>query len=103
MIADIELADLKLNKEESKILHNKLVSKIDKLLPSFDEDVKKALIKIQKSTRFGFKASFEMWLPKNKHIFAESKHKELLGAISDLDDKVSTQIRNYKEKLVSHK
>jgi len=74
--------------------------KINRYLRKFDQGIKVARLQITRGTRWGFKASLKMLLPKKKTIFANSKNKSLLSAITDVRSQAIKQIQSYKEKLI---
>lgn len=84
-------------KEESLILDK--FKDIPKILENFRVKDKIANLRVKKGSRWGYKASFSMLLPKKKHIFAEVKGKNFKDAINELKDLIVRQIREYKEKL----
>ena len=87
-----ELLDLKVGKE------------LDKFLKDFDEDLKHANIKIEKLARSGFKVNFDMRLPGGGgHIYSEEEGDDLINVLIALRKEVSTQIKDYKDKLQEYR
>ncbi|MBD3208456.1 MAG: hypothetical protein GF370_03305 [Candidatus Nealsonbacteria bacterium] len=83
------------------IIQDKLNEGLEKYLPSFDEDIKQARVKIEKRTRWGYKVSFNMWLPRKEHIFAEETGEDLMAAVTKLREAAEKQIKKYLEEIKS--
>jgi len=83
------------------IIQDKLNEGLEKYLPSLDEDIKQAQVKIEKRTRWGYKVSFNMWLPRKEHIFAEETGEDLMTAIIKLREAVEKQLKKYLEEIKS--
>ena len=81
-----------------KMIHDKFVTKLDQLLPQFNNELKTASLHIQKDKKYkDFTAKFDMSLPGKKNpIDAESKHDDLTAVIVDLREAVERQIKKYK-------
>ncbi len=81
-----------------KMIHDKFVTKLDQLLPQFNNELKTASLHIQKDKKYkDFTAKFDMSLPGKKNpIHAESKHDDLIAVIVDLREAVERQIKKYK-------
>lgn len=81
-----------------KMINNKFVAKLDKLLPQFNNELKTAFLHIQREKKYKtYVAKFDMTLPGLKNtIHAESSHHDLEPAIVDLREAVEKQIKKYK-------
>ncbi len=79
------------------LVDEKLGKRVLKLIPKLPKD-KVAQIRLKEGSRFGYKASFSMILPGNFKVFAETKAKTFMEAVSDLWEKVERQIKQFKEK-----
>lgn len=90
---DVELTDKLLD-----LLHEKLDNEINKYLQNYPEDIKRAEINIKRDSRWGFSVTFDLNVPGQERIFAETKEKELHSAINKLRADISRQLRKYKEK-----
>ena len=94
------LADeIAIDKKLRALVEERLIPKIDKLLSDFPQDEKLATIRIHKRSRFGFKLSFSMILPKKEHIFAETRNERLTAGVVELRQKVLRQVKEYLDKL----
>ncbi len=91
---NIEITD-----EIRDMVERKLISKVDKLLQDFEEDIKIADISFQRLENEHFKVKFNMWLPGKKHIFAHAQEKNLINSLVELRKDVLDQIKTYKGKL----
>ena len=79
------------------IVETKINIEIEKYLHDFDDDIKKATIRIEKKSRNLFKVNFDMRLPgSNGHIYSEEEGDELLNVIIALRHEVERQVRDYK-------
>lgn len=84
--------------DHTRILVNeKLGFKLDKLLTHYSSDITHALVRIQKTKLNEFMVNFDMNLPDKKHIYAQTQHISLGGAVIDLEEEVERQIKKYKE------
>ena len=83
------------------IIQHKIDKDLEKYLPSFNKDIKQARVKIEKRTRWGYKVSFNMWLPRKEHIFAEETGEDLLVTFTKLREEVKKQLKKYLEKIKS--
>jgi ribosomal subunit interface protein len=81
-----------------KMINSKFVDKLDKLLPQFNNELKTAILRIEKDKRYkDFTVQFDMTLPGQKNNFhAETKHHELEAAMVDLREAIEHQIKKYK-------
>jgi len=81
-----------------KMIHDKFVTKLDQLLPQFNNELKTASLHIQRDKKYkDYTAKFDMSLPGMKNpIHAETKHDDLIAAIVDLREAVERQIKKYK-------
>lgn len=81
-----------------KMIKDKFVDKLDKLLPQFNNELKTACLRIEKDKRYkDFTVQFDMTLPGQKNSFhAETKHHELEAATVDLREAIERQIKKYK-------
>ena len=99
MQLDIQAKDVDLTEALEKLIFQKLGADVAKYLKDFDDDIKIAEVRIEAESRWGYKVSFSMWLPKKEHIYAEEKNKNLDAAINSLKDEIQRKVRKYKEKL----
>jgi len=102
MQIDIQAKGVELTEQLQTLIFQKLGTDINKFLKNFDDDIKKAEVRIEAAQRWGYKVSFSMLLPKKEHIYAEEKNKNLDTAINSLKDVVQKEIRNYKDKLQNY-
>ena len=81
-----------------KMINDKFVGKLDLLLPQFNNELKTAVLRIQKDKKYkDYDVQFDMTLPGQKNPFhAETKHHELEAAIVDLREAIERQIKKYK-------
>jgi len=78
-----------------QLLHQQLSLKLDKYLSSFNSDLKKADVHIQKRSRWGYKINFSMVLP-GKQIYADEVDKHLPTAIRKLRARLVRQLKEYR-------
>ena len=81
-----------------RMINDKFVTKLDLLIPKFNNELKTAVLRIQKDKRYkDFDVKFDMTLPGQKNtIHAETKHHELEAAMVDLREAIEKQIKRYK-------
>jgi len=79
------------------LLDEKLGFKLDKLLKHYSPENTGALVRIRKTKLNQFVVNFDMNLPPKKHIYAETEHISLGGAVLELEEEVERQIKKYKE------
>lgn len=81
-----------------KVINDKFVTKLDLLLPQFNNELKTAYLRIQKDKKYkDFSVQFDMALPGQKNAFhAETRHHELIPALIDLREAIEKQIKKYK-------
>lgn len=91
--------NIEVNNKLRDLIKNKISKDLEKYLKTFNEDMKKATVKVAKRKDWGYQVNFNMWLPGKKHIFAESKHEDLTAAVVNLREKLEVQIKGYKGKL----
>lgn len=86
------------------IVNTKITQELAKYLTDFDEDLQKAVVRIEKLAHHGFKANFDLRLPgSNGHIYSEEEGDDLINLIVALRKEVEMQIRDYKDKLQSYR
>lgn len=83
--------------DDKEMVFEKLAG-LDKLLTSFEEDLKQAKVVIIKGSRWGFEVKFDMQLP-GKHIFASETGEELVNVVVAVREDVERQIKEYVQKL----
>ena len=87
-----------------EIVETKVTKELQKYLTDFDEDLQKAVMRIEKLAHHGFKANFDLRLPgSNGHIYSEEEGDDLTNLLVALRKEVEMQIRNYKDKLQSYR
>lgn len=85
-------------------VNTKLAVEIDKYLMDFEEDLKRATVRIEKLSHGGFKINFDMRLPgSNGHIYSEEEGRELLSVLVALRHEVERRVTNYKDKLQEYR
>ena len=99
----IESKDVEITDKLRELIVQKLGTDVDKYLKDFNEDIKTAEVKIEQGSRWGYRVSFSMWLPKKEHIYAEEKNRSLETAINSVKDIVQREVRKYKEKLQDYR
>jgi ribosomal subunit interface protein len=90
---------IKINNNIRSLVAKKLGQKLEKHLPRLNEEIKTAGLHIKKHSRWGYKLKFNMRLPKDKHLFAETKKDNLATALVELRKKLIKQIKKYKQEL----
>lgn len=81
-----------------KMINDKFVAKLDQLIPQFNNELKTAILRIQKNKRTkDYTVQFDMTLPGQKNAFhAETNHFDLEAAMVDLREAIERQIKKYK-------
>ena len=94
----IEGVNLIISLKVRRLINDKFVVKLDQLLPQFNNELKTASLHIEKNKKYkNYIAKFDMTLPGQKNSFyAETKHKDLISAITDLREAIEKQIKKYK-------
>jgi ribosomal subunit interface protein len=77
------------------LIDEKINQRIGKLLTHFSPDIQIAGIRIQKEKLGLFKVNFDMTLPGQTHVYAETEHILLESALVDLSHQVEKQIKKY--------
>ena len=84
----------------NRLLAEKLVLDLDKLLGPVDEELRKADVGIEEGEPFGYKVHLSMSIPRKEKIYAEGFGENLEEAIINLREKVLSQIRKYRKKVI---
>jgi len=79
------------------MIEDKVSSRLDRLLSKYDDDMKKASMRIIKDKLGNFIINFDMNLPGKTHIYATTTHKIFESALIDLAGEVERQINKYKD------
>jgi ribosomal subunit interface protein len=79
-----------------QMIEDKVSSRLDRLLTRYDNDMKKASMRIIKDKLGNFLINFDMNLPEKTHIYAETSHKNFESALIDLAKEVERQITKFK-------
>ncbi|PIU73356.1 hypothetical protein COS78_02685 [Candidatus Shapirobacteria bacterium CG06_land_8_20_14_3_00_40_12] len=77
------------------LIDEKINQRIGKFLTHLSSDIQVAAIWIQKEKLGLFKVNFDMELPGQKHVYAETEHILLESALVDLSHQVEKQIKKY--------
>lgn len=85
------------NQARESVILDKLAA-LDKLLADWDEEMKEAVVRVEKGERWGYKVSFSMRIAKNK-IFAEAHEDDLVKTVVAVREKVERQIKEMKGDL----
>jgi len=94
---------VKINNTVRFLIKNKVSLRLDKLLKDFAPDSQIAAIHIDLMPKTSdFKVSFDMTLPRKKHLFASTTHQKLESALIDLQQQIEKQIKRYKESLTNY-
>lgn len=98
MNIQIEGINLIISLKIRKMINDKFVAKLDQLIPQFNNELKTAILRIQKDKKYkDYTVQFDMALPGQKNAFhAETKHHELEPAMVDLREAIERQIKKYK-------
>lgn len=82
-----------LNQRIKTVIGRKMEDSLEDILQEFNNDIKKAFVKIEKRTRWGYQINFSMWLPGKRHIFAEEVGKTMFFTITSLRQKIQREIK----------
>jgi hypothetical protein len=82
-----------------EIIREKVMPVLNQYLPNIEDEVAKADIVVKKRPRWGFTASFDMWLPEKHHIYADAEEKAVQDTLIQLRNKVKQQLMDYKDAL----
>lgn len=74
---------------------------LSRLTKDFAPDLVVADLRLTERTDYECEASFDLWLPGKKQIFAKTENKDLFYAIVDLRHEVERQIKRYLDALNS--
>lgn len=83
---------------ESKVQEH-LVQPLDSLLPDVDEDIKTAHLRLVKAPRWGWRLSFDLWLPGREHVYAAAKHEDIFYGLVTLRKEVERQLKRYLDRV----
>ena len=89
------------------MIEDKLGQDLDKYLASFEEDLKIADVVIEYNKNWGFRATFNIFLPGKEHIYAEAKSvdpkEDAEHVIVRLREELEPQFLKYRQKIKHHK
>jgi ribosome-associated translation inhibitor RaiA len=88
--------NLSLSDSDKILIEDKVSSRLDRLLTKYDNDMKKASMRIMKDKLGIFIINFDMNLPGKTHIYAQTTHKIFESALIDLSEEVEKQITKFK-------
>jgi ribosomal subunit interface protein len=96
----IEIAGLNYQVDDytRDLVARKLVQPLDKLVTSFEPDLKIARLKIEQRTRWGYKLKLHIKLA-GRDLFSEDKDKDLVSALVKVREGMEKQIKKHLEKL----
>lgn len=82
----------------AELVQEKFISKIDQLIPTFNEELKTGSLTLEKDKKHQiYLVKFDMTLPGRKNgFFAQHKHPDLVSAITGLREALEKQIKKYK-------
>lgn len=97
MNIQIEVSNLEVSVKIKSLIADKLTSKLDQLLPQFNNEIKTAFLRLEKDKYQKYTAKFDMNLPgKNGRIVASHQHRLLVSTITGLREQIEKQIKHYK-------
>lgn len=91
--------NVEITESVKQLVDEKINKGLDKHLKSFDPEIKTADVTLTQRTRWGYKASLDMWLPGKEHIYAEMKGKTLAEVVVNLREAIEKQLKKYREKI----
>lgn len=91
--------NLKLSPAIRKMVNQKIGRDLEKYLPQLNREIKTARVKLVRSPRWGYRATFNLWLPKKYSLYAESHQNTLRQTLTDLRDKLRRQVKKYQGEL----
>ena len=91
--------NLQILPSHERLVDKLLKVKLEKFLQPFNPDMKEALLRIEKRTRWGYKVNLSMVLPGKKQVFAEEVNDNLRQALTKLRAKISRQVKAYRDKI----
>jgi ribosome-associated translation inhibitor RaiA len=89
--------NLSLSDSDKFLIEDKVSSRLDRLLTRYDDDMKKASMRIIKDKLGIFIINFDMNLPGKTHVYAKTTHKIFESALIDLAEEVEKQIKKFKD------
>ncbi len=87
-----------INDYARNLVNKKLITPLNKLLASFQQDLKKAHVKIEQRTRWGYKTIFHLQLA-GKSLHAEAVNEDLSQALVNTREAMEKQIKKHMDKL----
>ena len=103
MNIQIDGSNLEVSQKIKDMIEEKLISKLDHLLPKFNNEIKTAFLHLQKGKYKTYLVKFDMVLPgKSGQIVATNEHRLLISAITGLREQVEKQIKKYKSDQVNY-
>ena len=91
--------NIEITEDIKNIVMKRLVDKLDKLTQHFSLDSLNANLRLSEHHSYGFRGSFNMWLPGKKQVFVEDTHRDLQSVIVLIRHEVERQIKDYNNKL----
>lgn len=96
----INAENIELNDKIREYVDEKIGKELERLLGNISNvESTKAIVTINKRSRWGYKIKFDMILPVKEHIFAEDINKDLLTCLTELREKIEIQLTKYRDKI----
>lgn len=97
MNIQINVRNFELTESMRILINDKLTNHLDKLLFTYNDEMKRGAISIEKEKLGEFRVSFDMQFPGKHHIFAQTFHINFESAIIDLTQEIEKQIEKIKK------
>lgn len=98
MKVQINAHQLKVTDDVREHVQEKLARKLDKLVQSFNQDLKLIDVKLEKLPDWGYKVKAKLELADQK-LFADTRHESLVSGLVEVREKLEQQIKKFKQKL----
>jgi ribosomal subunit interface protein len=98
MNIQIDCNDFEITPQIRELIDSKLISKIDQLLPQYNNEIKTAFVHLEKDKYENYTIKFDMLLPgQDGQLIATHQDKILISAIIGIREAIEKQIKKYKQ------
>lgn len=93
---------LRLENQQEEYIIEKLGKDLGKFLKRFP-NLEQSTVRVRHGTRWGYRISYSIILPKKHHIFIEKKNADFWDAVVAVKRHAEREIRKHKEELTAYR